>query len=50
MMMSRFYKHLPLANFIVASSALTFQVTVLHPWHNELSQQIKEIDKKLNKK
>lgn len=32
-------KWLPLVAVILAIFALTFQVTVLHPWHEELSKQ-----------
>jgi hypothetical protein len=43
-MLSQIYKHLPLLNFVVSSTALTFQVTVLYPWHEQISYQL---DKKL---
>lgn len=32
-------KWLPLLAVILAICALTFQVTVLHPWHEALSKQ-----------
>jgi len=28
---------------ILSAAALTFQVTVLYPWHNEISKQITEL-------
>ncbi len=31
-------------------TALTFQITVLHPWHLELSKEFKELEKKVNNK
>ena len=51
-MISQFYKHLPLLNFIVASSALTFQVTVLYPWHEQISHQLDKqlLQEKLQRK
>jgi hypothetical protein len=33
---------------LISSAALTFQVTVLYPWHNEISKQIKELTDKNN--
>ncbi len=38
-------KYLPFVNFIIASVALTFQVTVLYPWHYELQQEFNELQK-----
>ena len=35
----KYLKWLPLIALIVALCALTFQVFVLHPWHEELSKQ-----------
>lgn len=34
-----------LTNFIIASSALCFQVGVLYPWHHELDAEFKELKK-----
>ena len=31
-------KFLPVFNFLIASTALGFQVTVLYPWHNQLEK------------
>jgi hypothetical protein len=31
-------KILPVFNFVIASTALGFQVTVLYPWHNQLEK------------
>ena len=45
-MLSKFYNKLPIINFIIASSALTFQVSVLYPWHKEISYQIDKLGKK----
>ncbi|KAL6248718.1 hypothetical protein RBB50_003780 [Rhinocladiella similis] len=30
-------------NFVIASSALAFQVFVLYPWHNKLDEDFKEL-------
>jgi hypothetical protein len=38
-----FYRHLPLINTVVATTALMFQVTVLYPWHKDISNQITQI-------
>ena len=32
-----------LTNFVVASSALGFQVFVLYPWHNQLDTEFKAL-------
>ena len=34
----------------VSITALTFQITVLHPWHLQLSKQFNELEKKVNNK
>lgn len=34
-----------LTNFLVASSALGFQVFVLYPWHIELDERFEELKK-----
>lgn len=34
-----------LTNFLVASSALGFQVFVLYPWHTELDERFEELKK-----
>ena len=31
-------KFLPIFNFVIASTALGFQVSVLYPWHNQLEK------------
>ncbi len=38
-------KYLPFVNFLIASVALGFQVTVLYPWHYELQQEFNELQK-----
>jgi len=50
-MSTRFYKHLPLLNFIISSTALTFQVSVLYPWHEEISKKMDyQLQQQLEKK
>jgi hypothetical protein len=34
-----------LTNFIIASSALAFQVGILYPWHHELDREFQELRK-----
>ncbi|PYH40226.1 uncharacterized protein BP01DRAFT_308835 [Aspergillus saccharolyticus JOP 1030-1] len=34
-----------LTNFVIASSALCFQVCVLYPWHEKLEDDFKELKK-----
>ena len=38
-------KFVPLINFLVASSALAFQVFVLYPWHHQLEREFHVIQK-----
>ena len=37
------YKSLPLVALFVGMFALIFQITVLYPWHIELSEELKTI-------
>jgi hypothetical protein len=34
-------RYMPFVNFAVSFTALTFQTTVLYPWHEELSKELK---------
>lgn len=34
-----------LTNFLVATSALSFQVFVLYPWHEQLSEDFEDLKK-----
>ncbi|UJR32363.1 hypothetical protein I4U23_019826 [Adineta vaga] len=43
-------KYLPFVNFLIASVALGFQVTVLYPWHHELQQEFNELEKQQDAK
>jgi len=38
-------KYLPIISLILAICALTFQVTVLYPWHEELSREFGKMSK-----
>lgn len=38
-----FQRYLPIISFIVGSSALSFQIMVLYPWHNELDTEFKKL-------
>lgn len=40
-----FKQYLPLASLIIGSSALTFQITVLYPWHIDLDNDFQELKK-----
>ncbi|KAG0228086.1 hypothetical protein BGW42_002436 [Actinomortierella wolfii] len=44
MMMDKF-KLLTLVNFVIGSAALSFQVGVLYPWHHQLDDEFKELEK-----
>jgi hypothetical protein len=36
-------KLLPVFNFIITSTALDFQVSILHPWHHQLDQDLNHL-------
>jgi hypothetical protein len=38
-----FTRYLPITSFIVGSTALIFQTTVLYPWHHELDAEFKKL-------
>jgi hypothetical protein len=42
-------RKLSIINFIIGSSALTFQITVLYPWHAQLDREFKELREKHEK-
>jgi len=46
--MTEIYKKLPFLNLVIATSALTFQLTILYPWHNQLSKQLDYINKRID--
>ena len=47
--MDRFMKWVPLIALCVSLIALTFQVTVLYPWHLELSADFSRLARSLGK-
>jgi hypothetical protein len=48
-MLDKINKFVPLINLFVASTALTFQVTVLYPWHNNLEKKFNKLEQKIKK-
>lgn len=40
MVISIIEKFLPVLNFVITSTALGFQISVLHPWHHQLDQDL----------
>ena len=40
-----FTRGFSLTNFVIGSSALSFQVFVLYPWHEQLDEEFKELGK-----
>lgn len=38
-----FKRYLPITSFVVSCTALTFQLTVLFPWHHELDAEFKRL-------
>lgn len=44
---SRIRKWIPVAAFIVSCMSFLFALTVLYPWHIELSKQFSELSKKV---
>ena len=38
-----FSRFLPLVSFVIGTTALTFQITVLYPWHIELDNEFKQL-------
>ncbi|CAF0816469.1 unnamed protein product [Adineta ricciae] len=43
-------KILPVFNFVIASSALCFQMAVLYPWHNQLDKDFSGLQTNQNTK
>lgn len=43
-------KFLPVFNFVIASSALCFQMAVLYPWHNQLDKDFTGLQHNQNTK
>ncbi len=52
MVLSRYPRaltNLPLLNLVVSGTALTFQVTVLYPWHKEIDESHMKLIESLEK-
>ena len=49
-MWTKITRVLPYINFTVASVALTFQVTVLYPWHHLLEVELQQLKGEQNQK
>jgi len=47
--LDRYMKWVPLIALFVGLCALTFQITVLYPWHLELSEELHMLAKALGK-
>lgn len=45
----RYMKWVPLVALFIGLCALTFQITVLYPWHIELSEEFHQLAKSLGK-
>lgn len=43
-MRQRIVSYLPLANFVVAGTALCFQTNILYPSHSEISKNIQKVN------
>jgi hypothetical protein len=48
--LDRLMKWIPLVALFVSLIALTFQVTVLYPWHLELSEEFQQLAKNISGK
>jgi formate-dependent nitrite reductase membrane component NrfD len=46
---SKVWKYLPFIAFCIGLTALCFQITVLYPWHNDLSVKLDELAKMVRK-
>ena len=46
---SKVWKYLPFIAFTIGLTALCFQITVLYPWHNDLSRDLSSLQQGLSK-
>lgn len=46
---SNIWEWLPLLSFLIAICAFTFQVTVLYPWHLELSRDFAKLAARIHR-
>eukprot|EP00842_Homolaphlyctis_polyrhiza_P005380 jgi/Hompol1/5843/HPOL_000795-RA len=42
-MLGHYNKYLPFVNFVIATTALSFQMFVLYPWHHQLDADFHEL-------
>jgi hypothetical protein len=47
---TRLRELLPYINFVIGTTALTFQVKVLYPWHQQLDQDFEKLKDEQNEK
>ena len=49
MLKFKYFMYLPVINLVISTCALTFQITVLYPWHHKLSLQLDALETKVDK-
>lgn len=42
-MFNKINKFVPIINLLVGTAGLTFQITVLYPWHNDLDKKFDKL-------
>lgn len=47
MWFSKYGKYLFVTNMCISTTSLLFQITVLYPWHEKISDDITQLTKKL---
>lgn len=48
MWFSKYGKYLFITNMSISISSLAFQITVLYPWHEEISKDIRNLSNKIS--
>ena len=48
-MFLRYMKYLPPITFAISTTSFLFQVTVLNPWHKQISNQLTQLDQSISK-
>jgi len=48
-MLDKINRFIPLINLLVSSSALTYQITVIYPWYNNLEKKFNKLEQKIKK-
>ena len=49
MWFTKYNRYIILSNITIAVTSLGFQTTVLYPWHEELSKDIRRLEAKIDK-